>query len=150
MLNPQPLPQDAVYPGLELHHWSELKQLGRSARELVLKISGFSPLGWGSRGVHIGHDLSHADWGAAVDAALGSFPQHPYVLQRFERARVLLHPAWHEATQLPVQQRCRVRLCPYYFVPAGQPQLCGVLATVCPEDKKILHGMRDAMMVPCV
>ena len=26
----------------------------------------------------------------------------------------------------------------------------GVLATVCPADKKILHGMRDAMMLPCV
>jgi len=32
----------------------------------------------------------------------------------------------------------------------AMPALGGVLATVCPADKKILHGMRDAMMLPCV
>ena len=26
----------------------------------------------------------------------------------------------------------------------------GILATVCPADKKILHGMKDAIMLPCV
>jgi len=34
-------------------------------------------------------------------------------------------------------------------LPAGEPKLCGVMATICPEDKKILHGMRDAILVPC-
>jgi hypothetical protein len=46
-----------------------------------------------------------------------------------------------------------VRLCPYYFVSGdwGRPQakLGGVLATICPADKKIIHGMRDAIMAPC-
>jgi hypothetical protein len=28
-------------------------------------------------------------------------------------------------------------------------RLGGVLATVCPADKKILHGMPDAVMAPC-
>jgi len=27
--------------------------------------------------------------------------------------------------------------------------LAGVLATICPKDKKIIHGMKDAVMVPC-
>ena len=39
----------------------------------------------------------------------------------------------------------RVRLCPYYFVVGNGDQarakLGGVLATVCPADKKIIHGM---------
>jgi hypothetical protein len=26
----------------------------------------------------------------------------------------------------------------------------GVLATICPADKKIIHGMKDAILVPCV
>jgi hypothetical protein len=43
----------------------------------------------------------------------------------------------------------RVRLCPYYFVVGEEARLSGALATVCPADKKILHGMRDAMMLPC-
>jgi hypothetical protein len=41
-----------------------------------------------------------------------------------------------------------VRLCPYYFVPEEKPVLGGALATLCPPDKKILHGMRDAVLVP--
>lgn len=42
----------------------------------------------------------------------------------------------------------RVRLCPYYFVNAKDESvsLGGVLATICPADKKILHGMRDAIL----
>jgi hypothetical protein len=47
----------------------------------------------------------------------------------------------------------RVRLCPYYFVSgdgdAARPKLGGVLATVVPADKKIVHGMRDAILAPC-
>ena len=47
----------------------------------------------------------------------------------------------------------RVRLCPYYFVQgdgdAARPVLGGVLATLCPADKKIIHGMRDAALAPC-
>lgn len=44
----------------------------------------------------------------------------------------------------------RVRLSPYYFVEGDQAKLGGILATICPKDKKIIHGMRDAdPMVPC-
>ena len=47
----------------------------------------------------------------------------------------------------------RVRLCPYYFVSgegdAARPQLGGVLATIIPADKKIVHGMTDAILAPC-
>jgi len=25
----------------------------------------------------------------------------------------------------------------------------GVLATICPADKKIIHGMKDAVFAPC-
>ena len=47
----------------------------------------------------------------------------------------------------------RVRLCPYYFVTGdwdrARTQLGGILATVCPADKKIIHGMTDAILAPC-
>jgi len=40
----------------------------------------------------------------------------------------------------------RVRLCPYYFVTgeaeAARAKLGGVLATICPANKKIIHGCR--------
>jgi hypothetical protein len=47
----------------------------------------------------------------------------------------------------------RVRLCPYYFVhgqgDAARANLSGVLATICPADKKIIHGMSTAILAPC-
>ena len=44
----------------------------------------------------------------------------------------------------------RARICPYYFV-TGEDTVTfgGALATVCPPDKKAIHGMPDAIMVPC-
>ena len=52
-----------------------------------------------------------------------------------------------------VPMKGRVRLCPYYFVAgegdAARPQLGGVLATIVPADKKIVHGMSDAVLAPC-
>ena len=43
----------------------------------------------------------------------------------------------------------RVRVCPYYFVTGEEVVLGGALATICPSDKKIIHGMADAIMAPC-
>jgi hypothetical protein len=42
----------------------------------------------------------------------------------------------------------RVRLCPYFFVEEDRVKLRGALATIAPADKKFLHGMRDAILVP--
>lgn len=152
LVDPAPLPPHAVYPGLDIQSWQEAKKFGGKQRELVLKISGFSETGWGSRSVSIGHDLSQEQWSAALDEALASFPDNPFVMQRFHRGRVVNHPAWNEERQETAPMKSRVRLCPYYFVPEGteDTRLGGVMATVCPADKKILHGMRDAMMLPCV
>jgi hypothetical protein len=45
----------------------------------------------------------------------------------------------------------RVRLCPYFFTDEhGKTQLAGCLATIVPADKKKIHGMQDAILVPCV
>lgn len=153
VVDPVPLPPFAVWPKLDIQSWHEMKSFGGKMRQLVLKISGFSERGWGSRGVFIGHDLSQEQWSSAIDEALASFPTNPFVLQEFHRAKVVTHPAWDEEKQATRAMQSRVRLCPYYFAVSEEdddPQLGGVLATVCPADKKILHGMRDAMMLPCV
>jgi hypothetical protein len=42
----------------------------------------------------------------------------------------------------------RVRLCPYFFVEQDKVKLRGALATIVPADKKLLHGMSDAILVP--
>ncbi|MBV8582467.1 MAG: hypothetical protein JO241_00615, partial [Candidatus Eremiobacteraeota bacterium] len=45
----------------------------------------------------------------------------------------------------------RVRLCPYYFVTGEETVvLGGILATIAPADKRLIHGMTDAVMTSCV
>jgi hypothetical protein len=149
VIDPTPVPHHAVVPGLEVQSWDEVKKFSQKQREFILKISGFSETAWGSRGVYVGPDLSQAEWARQIDHALQCFARSPFILQRFHRSKLYpqrhLNPATNEIETL----RGRVRLCPYYFVsPENEIQLGGALATVVPADKKIVHGMRDAILVP--
>jgi hypothetical protein len=148
LVDPAPLPQHAVIPGLEIHSWEELKHLSQRQRDLILKISGFSELGWGSRSVTLGSDASQPEWEAAVAQALEAFTEHPYILQRFHKGRLVEQPFLSRTTGEIDVMRGRVRLCPYYFLLERKAELRGALATICPADKKLLHGMKDAIMVP--
>jgi hypothetical protein len=153
LVDPAPLPPHAAIPELNLTDWQQLKTLSQKERDLILKVSGFSEHAWGARGVYLGSDLSHADWSAAVDRAIASFETSPFVLQRYEKPR-LVEAQWFDfAKNELVPMKGRARLCPYYFVSgegdAARPQLGGVLATIVPADKKIVHGMGDAILAPC-
>ena len=153
LVDPAPLPPHAAIPQLNLTNWNQLKELSQKQRELILKVSGFSAHAWGARGVFLGSDLSHADWAAAVDEALARFDQSPFVLQRYHKP-ALVQAQWFDFQRnQPVRMPGRVRLCPYYFVsrkPAeARVALGGVLATICPADKKIIHGMTEAIFAPC-
>jgi len=153
LVDPAPLPPHAAIPELNLTEWQQLKTLSQRERDLMLKVSGFSEQAWGARGVSLGSDLSHEDWSAAVDRAISDFPTSPFVLQRYEKP-ALVEAQWFDFGKNEiVPMNGRVRLCPYYFVSgegdAARPQLGGVLATVCPADKKIIHGMTDAILAPC-
>jgi hypothetical protein len=148
LLDPTPLPQHAVIPRLEIHDWREAGKLSQKERELLLKVSGFSPLGWGSRGVSVGQDLPGAEWQRLIEEALATFETAPKIMQRFHRARLVEHRYAESDSSEIKTMRGRVRLCPYYFVDANKVSLRGALATIVPADKKLLHGMRDAIMVP--
>ena len=153
LMDPAPLPPHAAIPELNLTDWRQLMALSQKERDLILKVSGFSAQAWGARGVHLGSDLSQADWSAAVTEALRNFESSPSVLQRFHKP-ALVESAWFDFEKhAVVPMKGRVRLCPYYFVAgegdAARPQLGGVLATIVPADKKIVHGMSDAILAPC-
>jgi len=152
LVDPALLPPHAAIPELNLTDWQQLKALSQKERDLILKVSGFSEHAWGARGVYLGSDLSHADWSAAVDRAISSFGTSPFVLQRFEKPK-LVEAQWFDfGKNEAVPMKGRARLCPYYFVSgdgdAARPQLGGVLATIVPADKKIVHGMSDAILAP--
>jgi hypothetical protein len=148
LLDPTPLPQHAVIPRLEIHDWHEAAKFSQKDRDLLLKVSGFSPLGWGSRGVALGSDLPHADWEKRIEHGLTTFESSPTILQRFHKGRLFEHSYWDpDSGELKVMKG-RVRLCPYYFVESDRVKLRGALATVVPADKKFLHGMSEAILVP--
>jgi hypothetical protein len=147
LLDPMPLPHHAVIPLLEIHDWEELKHFSQKQRELILKISGFSETAWGARGVDLGTDLPQGEWSQAIRQALEDFDTHPHILQKFHKGRLLDHPYRDRTGEMRTMQG-RVRLCPYYFVFDGKAHLRGTLATICPADKKLLHGMKDAILAP--
>jgi hypothetical protein len=169
LLDPTPLPQHAVIPRLEIHDWREAAKFSQKDRDLLLKVSGFSPLSWGSRGIALGSDLPHAEWERRIEHALAIFESNPTILQKFHKGTFFEHRYWDPDSGSPREidssatasstmpsisrgelktMKGRVRLCPYYFIEADRVKLRGALATIAPADKKFLHGMSEAILVP--
>jgi hypothetical protein len=155
VLDPNALPPQAVIAGLEVdgrlaRSWTELYGLSKSERQYVVKPSGFSPLAWGSRGVYVANDLTKDEWMAVIEGGLAMFDKTPQVLQRYHKARRVSAEYLDLPSGAVRSLDGRVRLCPYYFVAGDEALLSGVLATVVPADKRLIHGMSDAVMVPCM
>jgi hypothetical protein len=148
LLDPTPLPQHAVIPRLEIHDWREAEKFSQKHRDLLLKISGFSPLGWGSRGVMLGADLPQAEWQRQIENALNNFPTQPAIMQQFHKGALFEHPYFESENGELRTMKGRVRLCPYYFVEDDRVRMRGALTTIVPADKKLIHGMRDGILVP--
>jgi hypothetical protein len=155
VIDPRPLPPQAAIAGLSaagvpVNDWRQLLELGKSERNFVVKPSGFSEIAWGSRGVKIANDLTREEWTQAIETALSSFEHTPWVLQRYHKGKRLHQPYYDHAKDDVVHFEGRVRLCPYYFVIGDSAKLGGVLATIAPADKHLIHGMKDAVMSPCI
>jgi hypothetical protein len=96
----------------------------------------------------VASDLPQKEWQSALDSALAAFPSQPHILQVFHAGRLFESDYWTPGLEELQRMRGRVRLCPYFFVGEKSTQLGGALATICPDDKKLLHGMRDAILAP--
>jgi hypothetical protein len=154
VLDPRPLPPQASIYDLQaaaepVQNWSQLVPLGKSERDFVVKPSGFSELAWGSRGVKVANDLTKEEWQMALDDALASYDRTPYILQRFHKGKRVQIPFYDRASDAIANLDGRVRLCPYYFVVGDEVRLGGILATIAPSNKRLIHGMADAIMSPC-
>ena len=150
LIDPAPLPPQGAFPGLNLTHWRQLSGLSQKDRQLVLKLSGFNANAWGARSVRLGSDMPQREWAAAVNEAIAGFGKSPWILQHYHKPRRMDHEWFDFDNQKLVTMSGRVRLCPYYFVHGDSDiNLGGVLATICPADKKIIHGMRDAILTSC-
>jgi hypothetical protein len=154
VMDPAPLPPGAVLEGPKaggsaLGSWRDLIGATQKERDLIIKISGFHETAWGARSVVLGSDCSREEWQQGVERALELAPKNLHVLQAYRKPRRVGHPLY--AAQEPhaaAEADGRLRLCPYYFVVDGKARLSGALATFCPPDKKIIHGMQDAALLP--
>lgn len=154
VIDPRPLPPQAGIIGLTaggqpVRDWMALETLGKSERDYVVKPSGFSELAWGSRGVRIANDLTKEQWHETLASAITSYAKTPHILQRFHKGRRVTVDYFDRSADSVKTMDGRVRLCPYYFVIGDETRLGGVLATVAPADKRLIHGMSDAIMAPC-
>ena len=155
IMDPSPLPPGAVLDGPRvggraLSDWRELTNASQKERDLIIKISGYHETAWGARSVILGSDCSREEWQFAVNHALELAPTNLHILQIYKKPMRVKHSVYR--SQEPHERReadGRLRLCPYYFVIGGKAQLSGALATFCPPDKKIIHGMQDAALLPC-
>ena len=156
VMDPVELPPNAVLDapligGKPMTNWSQLIEASKKERNLIIKISGFHESAWGARSVTLGSDSSRADWESAIQQAITMADTSLHILQTYEKPKRLRHPVYRDDGSL-YQMEGRLRLCPYYFVdePDKETKLQGILATLCPADKKIIHGMKDAALLPCV
>ncbi len=159
VMDPAPLPPGAVLDGPRaggraLNDWRDLAGASQKERDLIIKISGYHETAWGARSVVLGSDCSREEWQAGVEHAIALAPTNLHVLQAYKKPRRIEHrvfdaPAAGMTAADAVKKAGRLRLCPYYFLIGGKAQLSGALATFCPPDKKIIHGMQDAALLPC-
>jgi hypothetical protein len=157
VIDPAPLPPGAVLDGPRvggraLNDWRDLAGASQKERDLIIKISGFHETAWGARSVVLGSDCSREEWQQGIERAVELAPENLHILQTYKKPRRLEHrvydrPEGSASAGVSVKAG-RLRLCPYYFIVDGQPRLSGALATFCPPDKKIIHGMEDAALLP--
>ncbi len=153
VVDPAPLPPGAVFVGPKVGgrfptDWKELSDASQKDRNLILKISGFHETAEGARSVLLGSDCSREEWSEGIEEAIQMSATNPYILQRYRKPLRTRHPIYAEPDRIE-EREGRTRLCPYFFNIGDGVRLGGILATFCPADKKIIHGMTDAAMLPC-
>lgn len=154
VIDPAPLPPGAILDGPHaggraLNDWRDLAAASQKERDLIIKISGYHETAWGARSVILGSDCSREEWQEGIAHAVELAPANLHLLQAYKKPRRVGHRVYaREAPHAARSVDGRLRLCPYYFVTGGQVKLSGALATFCPPDKKIIHGMQDAALLP--
>ncbi len=134
--------------GTPICTWTELAGASQKERNLIIKASGFHEDAWGSRSVTLGSDVSRDEWRAALENATAPENKTFYVMQDYRKPARVRHALYRD-DGTSCETEGRVRLCPYFFAGDSATELGAILATVCPADKKIIHGMSDASLMPC-
>jgi len=149
IIDPRPIGPNAILnaPG-KMNRWQDLANLSQKQRRYIIKISGFHETCWGAKSITLGSDSSNKEWLSSVENAIDQTDNCYYIIQEYKKPGKKNHSVFNDKGE-PLQTTGRIRLCPYYGVKGAQIDTLGILATFCPIDKKIIHGMKDALMLPC-
>lgn len=134
--------------GKPLSSWNELAEATQKNRNYIIKRSGYNEDAWGARSITIGSDCGQEAWAKSINTALHECKTSPFIIQEFKKPKKIMHPIYNE-DGIYVEEAGRVRLCPYYMKTEDKAEIKGILGTICPADKKIIHGMSLAAFVPC-
>ena len=154
IIDSRPAPPHMIIPGLQISgqpvsNWDQFLHLSKKQRELVIKPSGFHMDAQQSRGVTVGHDVPEEEWQQALMSARDGFENGPSILQEFHKGARLPFRYYDFNADEVKPMHGRVLLRPYYYVIGDDVRLAGSQCIACPADKKILHGMVDAAIMPC-
>ena len=154
IMDPKEIPPGAyldgpIVKGRKLTQWNDLSKASKKERKLVIKASGFHETAWGARSVVIGNDVSSEEWAETIASSLNHYPTPICVIQDFMKPRSFIHPVFSDQNEA-VNESGRLRLSPYFFTFDKEAKWSGTLATFCPVDKKIIHGMKDGSLMPCL
>ena len=122
LVDPTPLPPHAAIPELNLSDWQQLKELSQKERDLILKVSGFSPR-TGARSLSWQRTRRRRIGPFRSDEALAICPvaMHCSALSQAQADQA----QWFDFTrQQLVPMKGRLRLCPYYFVTGDAGARC--------------------------
>ena len=157
-MDPAPLPPGAVLDGPRvggrmLNDWRDLAGASQKERDLIIKISGFHETAWGARSVVLGSDCSREEWQQGVEQALAAGADQSARSAGIPEtqagaASASIDRGRRRAARRAAARRAGCGSARIILWSAGQARLSGALATFCPPDKKIIHGMQDAALLP--
>jgi len=153
IIDPVELPPNGVLDapwvdGKPIREWEQLADASQKERNLIIKASGFHETAWGARSVTLGSDCSKSDWQEAIEEAVDLADETLHILQEYRKPIRIKHPVYADGGEGIFEMEGRLRLTPFFLVEGESAKLSACLATFCPADKKIIHGMRDAAMLP--
>ena len=147
LLDPTPLPSMQSF-----HVWKFMT--GAKLRSLVRKIATsfeserFFPAWLGQPGYRARDRSSACGLGKANQPRIGNIRIVTNDYAALSQRQPVRAQYWDPGSGEVKIMKGRVRLCPYYFVEPDRVKFRGALATIAPADKKFLHGMSDAILVP--
>ena len=102
----------------------------------------------GRASVLLGSDASREEWREGLLEAIKSAPENLYILQEYKKPARRKHPVFFAAGADTVDGGPRAPVPVLFCFSAIRRVSAGCWRRFCPADKKIIHGMRDAAMLP--